>query len=733
MPRDHRVKRSLAALLAVAVLTAIPGICRAQAVDPPAKPKVELPGKPNISEEDALRAAKFLTESFDGQPATEAAEMLIAIARGSMLGPGEGWFHPAQTRYSWKWLAEKYGIKPDGVIPKAQFTGPEALFARLDRNKDGVLRADDFDWSDKSQYASQSGLAGAWFRRINKSADGRITREEWLKFFDEAAGGKDHLTPENLREALMGGPPPKMSPGNAPTPQVLVRGLFRGEIGSMNEGPKLNDPAPDFSLKTRDGKDSIRLSDHFGKKPIVIVCGNFTCGPFRTVYPRVEEIAQRYKDQALFLGIYVREAHPTDGWRMSSNDDAGVTFPQPHDYGERTEMANRCSGKLKMSIPLLVDEMDDRVGHAYSGMPSRLYVIDRAGKVAYKSGRGPFGFKPEEMEQSLVMCLLEHETKPEKVKPDNGKTKPAASLVPLLKDEEAWKRLPPVEKGADQPLPSWALALADTLPRTTSRMLELDYLQREKSPLDPKLRAKMRWVAAHANRCDYGESYALADLRRAGADDATIKALTGDRAKWPADERAALVFARKLTLTADQVTDDEVTDLLKAYGEKKVVAMVLMLAYANFQDRLVTTLGLTVEEGGPLLPPDVRFTRSTEAPKAVARKAAEGTSQAPAKPFSDDWTKLDFKDLQEKMTQQRDRPARIAVPTWEQVLAGLPKDFPVSRPSRIKWSLVCFGYQPELTAGWLMTMRTFGEESKQDRVFEESLFWVVTRSLNCFY
>jgi hypothetical protein len=27
--------------------------------------------------------------------------------------------------------------------------------------------------------------------------------------------------------------------------------------------------------------------------------------------------------------------------------------------------------------------------------------------VAYKSGRGPFGFKPEEMEQALLMLQLE--------------------------------------------------------------------------------------------------------------------------------------------------------------------------------------------------------------------------------------------------------------------------------------------------------------------------------------
>ena len=50
-----------------------------------------------------------------------------------------------------------------------------------------------------------------------------------------------------------------------------------------------------------------------------------------------------------------------------------------------------------------------RSAHAYSGMPARLYVIDAQGKVAYKSGRGPFGFKVGEMEQALVMALLEAE------------------------------------------------------------------------------------------------------------------------------------------------------------------------------------------------------------------------------------------------------------------------------------------------------------------------------------
>lgn len=105
--------------------------------------------------------------------------------------------------------------------------------------------------------------------------------------------------------------------------------------------------------------------------------------------------------------MYVREAHPTDGWRMESNDRAGVALAQPTDKAGRIGAATQCCARLEMKMPVLVDEIDDRVGNAYSGMPDRLYVIDRDGRVVYKGGRGPFGYKPGEMEQSLVMLLLD--------------------------------------------------------------------------------------------------------------------------------------------------------------------------------------------------------------------------------------------------------------------------------------------------------------------------------------
>jgi Iodothyronine deiodinase len=119
---------------------------------------------------------------------------------------------------------------------------------------------------------------------------------------------------------------------------------------------------------------------------------------------------RRYGDKVEFVGVYVREAHPIDGWRMESNDQAGIAVAQPTTDGERTTVAARCCQSLNMTMPLVVDSIDDRVGNLYSGMPDRLYLIGRDGRVLYKGGRGPFGFKPGELEQSVIMHLLELES-----------------------------------------------------------------------------------------------------------------------------------------------------------------------------------------------------------------------------------------------------------------------------------------------------------------------------------
>ncbi len=367
----------------------------------------------------ALAAADLLEAGYQGKQPPEAMRMLLAILRGSRMGPNEGWFGPAQTRYTWSWLAKLHGLDPaSGAISRKEFKGSDVQFARVDRDRNGVITPDDLDWSEKSVYLQQSAFLRNVFRRMNTAGDGELTKKEWLEFFDKAANGKETLTVDEFRDAILkasGGrrlSRPDAAKGNsakrasANFRATLVRGLFAGEIGSMNEGPSIGQPAPNFSLKTIDGKQTIQLSNVIGKRPVVLVFGNYTCGPFCNSYPSVEPVAKQFSQDATFLMIYVREAHPSDGWSM------GEDIKQPKTYAERVQVAEKFVKLTSPTIPVLVDEMNDPVGHAYSGMPSRLYVIDPKGVVAFKSGRGPFGFRPEEMEQALVMALLEAQLAP---------------------------------------------------------------------------------------------------------------------------------------------------------------------------------------------------------------------------------------------------------------------------------------------------------------------------------
>jgi len=91
---------------------------------------------------------------------------------------------------------------------------------------------------------------------------------------------------------------------------------------------------------------------------------------------------------------------------MASNVRQGVVFANPTSFDERTHVADACVRKLNIHIPALIDGLDNGTDAAYTGWPDRLYVIDRDGRVAYKSTPGPFGFHPEDMEAALTRAIL---------------------------------------------------------------------------------------------------------------------------------------------------------------------------------------------------------------------------------------------------------------------------------------------------------------------------------------
>ncbi len=99
--------------------------------------------------------------------------------------------------------------------------------------------------------------------------------------------------------------------------------------------------------------------------------------------------------------MYILEAHPSDVWQMKSNLEDKVVFASPKNEEERAFVAGACVRKLGIKFPAVLDGFDNTVEKAYTGWPDRLYLIDRDGRVAYKSRPGPFGFKPDELKAAL--------------------------------------------------------------------------------------------------------------------------------------------------------------------------------------------------------------------------------------------------------------------------------------------------------------------------------------------
>jgi type I thyroxine 5'-deiodinase len=100
--------------------------------------------------------------------------------------------------------------------------------------------------------------------------------------------------------------------------------------------------------------------------------------------------------------VYIQEAHPTDLWQLPVNQRDGVLFASPRSADERQDTASACVRKLGLKIPALVDGIANATERAYTGWPDRLYLIDRGGKMLYKSAPGPFGFRPAALEEALL-------------------------------------------------------------------------------------------------------------------------------------------------------------------------------------------------------------------------------------------------------------------------------------------------------------------------------------------
>ena len=115
----------------------------------------------------------------------------------------------------------------------------------------------------------------------------------------------------------------------------------------------------------------------------------------------IQEVWKQYGDRVSFVVVYVREAHPEDGWVVTPNRDQDIRVTDPKTDDERQIVASQCALHTQIKMPVVVDPVDDKITSAYGALPTRLYLIGQGGKVAYQAERGPFGLKPDELSTAI--------------------------------------------------------------------------------------------------------------------------------------------------------------------------------------------------------------------------------------------------------------------------------------------------------------------------------------------
>ena len=96
-----------------------------------------------------------------------------------------------------------------------------------------------------------------------------------------------------------------------------------------------------------------------------------------------------------FIIIYVVEAHPVGSacpytgevWTTTaSTNAAGEPLTQPSTYQERVAQSTQMARELSITIPVLIDEMDNPLWCTYGPAPDIAYLIGTDGRIVAKQG-----------------------------------------------------------------------------------------------------------------------------------------------------------------------------------------------------------------------------------------------------------------------------------------------------------------------------------------------------------
>ena len=110
-------------------------------------------------------------------------------------------------------------------------------------------------------------------------------------------------------------------------------------------------------------------------------------------FKHFRKLAADYAPIADFILVYVKEAHPTDGWSFKNNP---FKIAQHTDLSDRLDAA-RVIENFNPGCPVLMDSMRNEACGAYNAFPERLYVL-KDHMVVLQGGEGPMNYSVAKVE-----------------------------------------------------------------------------------------------------------------------------------------------------------------------------------------------------------------------------------------------------------------------------------------------------------------------------------------------
>jgi len=107
----------------------------------------------------------------------------------------------------------------------------------------------------------------------------------------------------------------------------------------------------------------------------------------------MQEMYETYRDIAEFRIVYIHEAHAADSnWSTDFSKSKNIT--EHKTYGQRCSTAQMLIDDKKLTIPTIIDGLDNAISEAYGAHPDRVYLVGKDGNLGVAGRRGPMGFAP---------------------------------------------------------------------------------------------------------------------------------------------------------------------------------------------------------------------------------------------------------------------------------------------------------------------------------------------------